>query len=116
MESRLLDQFTRLLAYMGDEDAMDGYRNDSSVIGRSPPLDGDARKKVVRVIRALFDVDDDIIEKAMALKRETGSASASAEEKAELLQYMEEYENMNNMRGGLRRRKTKKRSRKHSRK
>lgn len=122
-ESRLLDQFTRLLAYMGDEYALDGYRNDPSVIVRIEPLDDDERKTVVKAIHAFFRVDADIVEKVIALKKEADGEYS--EQKGELIQYMAD---MADMEGGGRHRrgkatarskaprKSRKLSRKHSRK
>jgi hypothetical protein len=112
--SRLLDTFTQLLAYMGDEGAQDGYNNinirDESI---SPAERNRMVKKMVNVIEGnarLSGMPKDITAKVNALKELADNPIYSGQ-RQELLDYMREYNADDTMRGGSRRRKTQRKTR-----
>jgi hypothetical protein len=112
--SKLLDTFTQLLAYMGDEGAQDGYNNinirDESI---SPAQRTRMVKKMIDFIAndtRLSGIPEDIKAKVIALKDLVNDPIYS-EQKEELLDYMREYNADDTMRGGSRRRKTQRKTR-----
>jgi hypothetical protein len=112
--SRLLDTFTQLLAYMGDEGAQDGYNN---INIRDEPISPAERnrmvKKMVNVIVKNIrpsGMPEDIKAKVDALK-ELADNPIYSDQRQELLDYMRQFEANDEMRGGSRRRKTQRKTR-----
>lgn len=113
--NKLLDTFTQLLAYMGDEGAQDGYIN-SNISIRDEPISSSECNRIVNNMRnyiagdaELYNVPEDIMLKVVALK-ELANNPMYLDQKNELLEYMAEYNAENGMRGGLRRRKSRRRT------
>jgi hypothetical protein len=112
--SILLDTFTQLLAYMGDEGAQDGYNN---INIRDEPITPAERsrmvKKMVNVIVKNIrpsGMPEDIKAKVDALK-ELADNPIYSDQRQELLDYMRQFEANDEMRGGSRRRKTQRKTR-----
>lgn len=116
----LLDKFTQILAYIGDEGAKDGYFLRSNNAGnpiysiniRAEPLSEESLIKLVKRIKSLLknnkvvtDFSPDVVRKANELKTLYDS-TADNSLKEELIEYMSNF-NSNGMHGG---RKTKRRS------
>lgn len=113
--NKLLDTFTQLLAYMGDEGAQDGYIN-SNISIRDEPISSSECNRIVNNMRnyiagdaELYNVPEDIMLKVVALK-ELANNPMYLDQKNELLEYMAEYNAENGMRGGSRRRKSRRRT------
>jgi transposase len=126
----LLDKFTQILAYVGDDGAKDGYylrTNNSgnpiySIDIRSEELTPKEIDELVKQIKSLLkknkpvkEFEQDIIDKTNELKasyEDTRNQSA----KKELIDYINDFEGNSGMRGGkrrnTRRRKTKRNRRK----
>jgi hypothetical protein len=102
-QTDLLPIFTDLLAYAGDENAMNGY----SGTPRTEPL-VDLSEFVANVKKILL-MPADISSKVFVLKGVFDRANE--DDKQELINYIDEYE-VNPMRGGRRSRKTKRNKRK----
>ena len=111
MATDLLDQLTRLLAYIGDEEAKDGYfiKNNSgnpaySINIRPEPIAGRI-KELVRKIKNLLtknapviDFPENVVAKTTALKALYDRADESG--KNELISYLEDFEFNSGMHGG----------------
>lgn len=113
----LLDKFTQLLAYVGDEGAKDGYFLRSNNTGnpvysiniRAEPLPEESLTKLVKKIKSLLKTNKpvagfpaDVIGKAGDLKALYDS-TANASTKKELIDYMSEFSsNSGGMHGGRR--------------
>lgn len=126
--SDLLDAFTQLLAYVGDEGAKDGYflRRDPSgnpvysIPIRAKSLADEKIADLVNQLPTFLTQDttlagfpDDIVKKATNLK-ELYNSTASVSTKQELIDYMNEFEGSVGMQGGLRKKAMRKsKSRKH---
>jgi hypothetical protein len=104
--SKLLDTFTQLLAYMGDEGAQDGYVNVNINI-RDTPISPNQRTRMVKKMvdfivndARLSGIPEDIKVKVVALKDLANNPEYSSQ-KDELLEYMREYDaDEGDMRGG----------------
>ena len=111
----LLDEVTKLLAYVGDEGAKDGYYLRSNNAGNSvysvpirpEPLETEELETLVAKVKELLendtpldDVPKDIVNKVNNLKK--AFSKASDEAKAEVVEYLGAYE-ANPMHGGKRR-------------
>jgi cellulose biosynthesis protein BcsQ len=111
----LLDEVTKLLAYVGDEGAKDGYYLRSNNVGKSvysvpirpEPLETEELETLVAKVKELLendtpldDVPKDIVNKVNNLKK--AFSKASDEAKAEVVEYLGAYE-ANPMQGGKRR-------------
>lgn len=116
----LLDKFTQLLAYAGDNGAKDGYflrSNNSgnpvySIPIRSESLSGVELKNLANQIKNLLEsgkplvnIPTDITKKANSLKEEYNVSDK--ETKEELIEYIDTYE-ANPMQGGMRQRNKRK--------
>jgi hypothetical protein len=105
--SDLLTAFSSLVAYLGDEMSADGFPN---LVVRNTPLSGAEIKGIVRKLHAKLKNGANIknnFDPDVKAKIDTFLATVAAgpeEQKAELLDYMEEYDVEENMRGGARRR------------
>ena len=93
-DSKLLDTFTQLLAYMGDVNALDGY----TMKPRSQQLTQEMIRTIVKVILdylehdiAMSFVPDDIVSRVLKLKELTVDNRYSSQY-AELIEYIREYE------------------------
>jgi hypothetical protein len=111
----LLDKFTRLLAYVGDEGAKDGYFLRSNNTGkpvysiniRAEPIPEESLIKLVKKIKSLLKNNKpvlgfpgDVIGKAAELKTLYDS-TANASAKKELIDYMGDFSgNSDGMHGG----------------
>ena len=124
----LLDKFTQILAYVGDDEAKDGYylrTNNSgnpiySIDIRSEPIPEKSIKKLVKQIKMLLKknkpvigFDEDIIDKINELKA-SYDATRNQSIKDELIDYISDFGSNSGMHGGkgkgkrsTRRRKTK---------
>ena len=115
--TELLDKFTNLLAYVGDEGAKDGYflrTNNSGNRVYSVPIREEPMKdleNLVKKIRGFLqkgklvkDVPADVLEKITELKK----VFDSSHEKEELIKYMKDYDS-SGMQGGTRKKKRPKR-------
>ena len=105
---RLLDTFTQLLAYMGDEGAQDGYNN---INIRAERINPEQRTRMVKkMVKFIVDdvrlsgIPEDIKPKVIALK-ELADNPVYLAQKQGLLDYMGQYNAENTMRGGKRRSK-----------
>jgi hypothetical protein len=127
----LLDKFTKILAYVGDDEAKDGYylrTNNSgnpiySIDIRSEPIPEKSIKKLVKQIKMLLKknkpvigFDEDIIDKINELKA-SYDATRNQSIKDELIDYISDFGSNSGMHGGkgkrsTRRRKTKRNCRK----
>ena len=127
----LLDKFTQILAYVGDDEAKDGYylrTNNSgnpiySIDIRSEPIPEKSIKKLVKQIKMLLKknkpvigFDEDIIDKINELKT-LYDATRNQSIKDELIEYISDFGSNSGMHGGkgkrsTRRRKTKRNRRK----
>jgi hypothetical protein len=102
----LLDKFTQLLAYLGDEGAKDGYRNGTNNAGNpkySVPIRSTPSPDLGNVVNSVKDflmMPSDIVKKVYDFKAIFDNANQ--ESKDELINYMNEYEAAP-MRGGKRR-------------
>ena len=120
--TELLDRFTQILAYVGDDGAKDGYflrENNAgnpvySITIRPEPIPEEGVARLVKKIKSLLKTNTpvtgfpaDVVAKTNELKDVYDSSSNVA--KKELLQYISEFGEFGNagMRGG---RKTKRRS------
>jgi hypothetical protein len=113
----LLDKFTQILAYVGDEGAKDGYflRYNAenpvySIAIRAEPLTQESLADLVDTIKefvqndaAVEEVPEDILTKISELKELYNSSTTSENAKGELIEYMNEYSGNSGMRGGVRR-------------
>lgn len=118
-EFELRDTFTRLLAYMGDEGAMDGYLNENGTYStpiRPSPLQPNQIWNIVQNVLFLLRDDQpinplipaDIRSRISALKRKFNKPS-SAYERGFLILTIEDFD-IYEMHGGRRRRSTRRRS------
>jgi hypothetical protein len=124
--TELLDRFTQILAYVGDDGAKDGYflrENNAgnpvySINIRPEPMPEESVARLVKKIKSLLKTNTpvtgfpaDVVAKTNELKDVYDSSSTAA--KKELLQYISEFGEFGNagMRGG---RKTKRRSKRKS--
>jgi len=124
--TELLDRFTQILAYVGDDSAKDGYflrENNAgnpvySINIRPEPIPEESVARLVKKIKVLLKTNTpvtgfpaDVVAKTNELKDVFDSSSTAA--KKELLQYISEFGEFGNagMRGG---RKTKRRSKRKS--
>jgi len=124
--TELLDRFTQILAYVGDDGAKDGYflrENNAgnpvySINIRPEPIPEESVARLVKKIKVLLKTNTpvtgfpaDVVAKTNELKDVFDSSSTAA--KKELLQYISEFGEFGNagMRGG---RKTKRRSKRKS--
>ena len=98
----LLDRMTKLLAYVGDEGAQDGY---PGATFRDVPLSDNQIRTLVNTIIELLNMPNDIKIKVTNLKNMFDEATD--DEKRGLIEYLRDYE-VNGMHGG-RIRNTKKR-------
>ena len=111
----LLDKFTQILAYVGDEGAKDGYFLNTNNAGnpvysipiRSESLSGEELENLVRQIKKLLEnnkplvnIQDDIAKKAQSLKAAFDKV-ANKNIKNELIDYIGEFE-VNPIQGGKR--------------
>ena len=120
--TELLDRFTQILAYVGDDGAKDGYflrENNAgnpvySINIRPEPMPEESVARLVKKIKVLLKANTpvtgfpaDVVAKTNELKDLYDSSSTAA--KKELLEYISEFGEFGNagMRGG---RKTKRRS------
>jgi hypothetical protein len=105
--SDLLTAFSSLVAYLGDEMSADGFPN---LVVRNTPLSGAEIKGIVRKLHAKLKNGANIknnFDPDVKAKIDTFLATVAAgpdDQKSELLDYMEEYDVEENMRGGTRRR------------
>jgi hypothetical protein len=105
--SDLLTAFSSLVAYLGDEMSADGFPN---LVVRNTPLSGAEIKGIVRKLHAKLKNGANIknnFDPDVKAKIDTFLATVAAgpdDQKSELLDYMEEYDVEENMRGGARRR------------
>jgi cellulose biosynthesis protein BcsQ len=124
----LLDEVTKLLAYVGDEGAKDGYYLRSNNAGNSvysvpirpEPLGTEELETLVAKVKDLLendtpldDVPKDIVNKVNNLKK--AYRKASNEAKAEVVEYLGAYE-ASTMQGGKRRVRKSMRKRRNNRK
>ena len=100
--NKLLDTFTRFLAYIGDEYARDGYTEYEK---RDVELTHEETQRLMPNIlnflksgEALRQVPKDIVMKIKALKEVLDTQSQ--ERRDELFQYIEDYMEAGNMHGG----------------
>jgi hypothetical protein len=124
--TELLDRFTQILAYVGDDGAKDGYflrENNAgnpvySITIRPEPMPEESVARLVKKIKVLLKTNTpvtgfpaDVVAKTNELKDVYDSSSTAA--KKELLEYISEFGEFGNagMRGG---RKTKRRSKRKS--
>ena len=116
----LLDEVTKLLAYVGDEGAKDGYyvreNNAGNAVYSTPirpePLEDEALEDLVNQVKmflesdtSLDNVPKDIVNKVNNLKNAFNESTD--EEKAEVIEYLSMYE-VNPMHGGRRKRNNRK--------
>jgi len=124
----LLDEVTKLLAYVGDEGAKDGYYLRTNNAGNSvysipirpEPLESEMLETLVAKVKDLLendtpldDVPKDIVNKVNNLKK--AFSKASDEAKTEVIEYLASYE-ANPMQGGKRRFRKSMRKRRNNRK
>jgi hypothetical protein len=135
--SDLLDKMTQILAYAGDEGAKDGYYLRSNNNGnpvysvqiRSDPLESTELEEFVNKLKEFLEngtpldnVPSDLIKKVNVLKAEF--EKSKEDEKAELIQYLSDYEVDYRMHGGrirkikrtIKKRRKNRKSRKNARK
>ena len=92
----LLDAFTRLLAYLGDDEAADGYQNDPSFVPRENQLTKqeifDLLPKIEAAINgnkaALKNLEPDIAQKVSTIRN---LSNMYPEEKPELMEYITDF-------------------------
>ena len=116
----LLDEVTKLLAYVGDEGAQDGYFLRTTNTGkavysipiRPEPLENEALEGLVNQVKMFLESDTpldnvpkDIVNKVNNLKNAFNESTD--EEKAEVIEYLSIYE-VNPMHGGRRKRNNRK--------
>ena len=101
----MADQFTRLLAYMGDERALDGYTN-ITPISESADI-----QQFVENVKEIFARMEAIPEgvRGKVVELLNTSYNTNPEEKAELIEYIEEFDASQGMMGGKRKRARKSR-------
>ena len=112
----LLDTFTQILAYIGNDGAKDGYFSHRTNTGtpvysiaiRSSPLPEDSVQDLVDQIKGhletgtvLHDIPEDVVNKINELKVLYDSTE-DAEAKEELIQYINDFEVNPGMQGGKR--------------
>ena len=124
--TELLDRFTQILAYVGDDGAKDGYflrENNAgnpvySINIRPEPMPEESVARLVKKIKSLLKTNTpvtgfpaDVVAKTNELKHVYDSSSSAA--KKELLEYISEFGEFGSggMRGG---RKTKRKSKRKS--
>jgi len=125
----LVDKFTQILAYIGDEEAKDGYnlRNKGSDILtysvpiRPQPISEKRIKNLVKQIKLLLmnnksikGFDQDIIDKTNELKT-LYDATHDQSTKDELIEYISDFESNSGMHGGKGKRSTRRRKTKSNR-
>ena len=118
----LLDEVTKLLAYVGDEGAKDGYFLRTNNAGnpvysipiRAEPLVNEELEDLVYQVKTflesgtpLYDIPQDIVNKVKILKNAFNESTD--EEKAEVIEYLSSYE-ANPMQGGRNKRRKSKRT------
>lgn len=120
--SDLLDEITKLLAYVGDEGAKDGYFLRTNNAGnpiysipiRNEPLEDESLETLVNQVKEFLESDTpldnvpkDIVNKVKILKKAFNESTD--EEKAEVIEYLSSYE-ANPMQGGRNKRRKSKRT------
>ena len=123
--NELLDKFTQLLAYIGDEGAKDGYflrRNNSgdavySINIRDEPIPEDLVKGLVKKIKSLLKTNkpvsgfpQDVVSKTTELKQLYDSVNSSM--KQELIDYINDFGQNSGMHGGERKTRRNRKNRK----
>ena len=116
----LLDEVTKLLAYVGDEGAKDGYflrTNNAnnpvySIPIRAEPLVNEELEDLVYQVKMflergtpLYDIPQDIVNRVISLKK--AFDESTKERKAEVIEYLSSYE-ANPMQGGRNKRNNRK--------
>ena len=116
----LLDEVTKLLAYVGDDGAKDGYflrTNNAnnpvySIPIRTEPLVNEELEDLVYQVKMflergtpLYDIPQDIVNRVISLKK--AFDESTKERKAEVIEYLSSYE-ANPMQGGRRKRNNRK--------
>ena len=92
----LLDAFTRLLAYLGDDEAADGYQNDPSFVPRenqlTKPESFDLLPNIEAAINgnkaALNNLEPDIAQKVSTIRN---LSNMYPQEKPELMEYITDF-------------------------
>ena len=107
--SELLDAFTKLVAYLGDEAARDGYGNGNINLELEPEEINAIVKNIYRHLNGEEEINAELEDDVrVRVKKFIDAVEAGPpEQKPELFEYMEEYDAEPAMQGGARKKRGK---------